>query len=62
MLVEDRSVGRSVTFRLSQHDNDELAKIADKIGCRVSQLLRYAVKKHILLARDEFAKNPDVWG
>lgn len=61
MLIEDRSVNASLTFRVSKNDSEELQAIADKIGCKVSQLLRYAVKKHIIAARAEFAKNPDVW-
>jgi len=62
-LIETKDLGNPVTIRLEKADQDELKKIAEMIGGKgtVSKLARYAIKKHILLAREEFAKNPDFW-
>lgn len=63
MLIEDNKVDRLVTIRLGKADHDELKKIAKQLGGKatVSQLTRYAIKKHIIMAHEEFAKNPDFW-
>lgn len=61
MLVENRKVDSSTNVRLTRSDHEELIEIASKVGCKVSQLIRYAIKKHIVAARATFAENPDVW-
>ena len=63
MLIADEGVEKLITIRLSKADNEALREVAAMIGGRgtVSKLTRYAIKKHILMAREEFEKNPDFW-
>lgn len=50
-----------MTVRTTEADYLDLAEVADKIKCEVSDLIRYAIKKHIIEAKKKFKEHPDIW-
>lgn len=61
-MFDQRKPMVKINFRLDQEDLDSLKEIAERINCDVSALVRYALKKHIIHAKKEFSKHPEVWG
>lgn len=61
-MYEKRKLTKSFNTRLSKEDYEALEKVATQLKCDMAALVRFAIRKHVIEAKKEMSKHPEVWG